>query len=171
MVRLLLYVLPLDAATGQRKGLGRDETCAPFNRAQAIDFIQTGRMQGYLAYSDGKVVGWCNSNKKEAYDNINFNFSKDVPDNGEKIKSVVCFAIAPAYRGKGIATALLKYLCEDARKDGFAYVEAYPFEHNENAAYHGPTTIYEKNGFVPCGQIEGCRVVRKSCNKKHQKQV
>lgn len=118
-------------------------------------------MQGYLAYSDGKVVGWCNSNEKKAYDNVNFNFAEQVPDNGEKIKSVVCFAIAPENRGKGIATALLKYVCENAKNDGFEYVEAYPFEHNENAAYHGPTDLYEKNGFVFCNRIEGCRIVRK----------
>ena len=138
-----------------------DKKCATLNRAKAIDFIQTGRMQGYLAYSDGKVVGWCNSNEKKAYDNVNFNFAEQVPDNGEKIKSVVCFAIAPENRGKGIATALLKYVCENAKNDGFEYVEAYPFEHNENAAYHGPTDLYEKNGFVFCNRIEGCRIVRK----------
>lgn len=32
---------------------------------------------------------------------------------------------------------------------------------NENAAYHGPTDLYEKNGFVFCNRIEGCRIVRK----------
>ena len=106
-----------------------DKKCAPLNRAKAIDFIQTGRMQGYLAYSDGKVVGWCNSNEKKAYDNVNFNFAEEIPDNGEKIKSVVCFAIAPENRGKGIATALLKYVCEDARNDGFEYVEALSLIH------------------------------------------
>lgn len=138
-----------------------NKNCAPLNRAKAIDFIGEGRMQGYLAYRDGIVVGWCNANEKKAFESVNFHFAEEDPDNGEKIKSVVCFAIAPDHRGKGIATALLNYICEDARNEGFEYVEAYPFEHNENAAYHGPTGLYEKNGFAICNRIKGCRVVRK----------
>ena len=60
-----------------------DKDCAEFNRKQAIDFIKSGRMQGYLAYVGGEVAGWCNSNNKEAYDNVNFDFS-EVPDNGKE---------------------------------------------------------------------------------------
>ena len=110
--------------------------------------------------SELRIVGE-SFDSSSIYLNVNFNFAEQVPDNGEKIKSVVCFAIAPENRGKGIATALLKYVCENAKNDGFEYVEAYPFEHNENAAYHGPTDLYEKNGFVFCNRIEGCRIVRK----------
>ena len=33
--------------------------------------------------------------------------------------------------------------------------------HNENHAYHGPVAMYKKNGFKPCGPIEGCLVCRK----------
>ena len=138
-----------------------DEDCAEFNRKQAIDFINSGRLQGYLAYVDGKVVGWCNSNNKKSYDNVNFNFAEEVPDNGEKIKSIVCFSVAPKYRGCGVATALLKYVCEDAKIDGFDLVESYPFKRNENHAFHGPLSIYKNNGFEPYKQIEECTVFRK----------
>lgn len=40
-------------------------------------------------------------------------------------------------------------------------IEAYPFAHNENHSYHGPLSMYKKNGFEVCGQIEGCIVCRK----------
>ena len=136
--------------------------CAEFNRQQAIDFIKKGRMQGYLAYIQGKVVGWCNSDDKRAYNNVNFNISKEVPDNGGRIKSIVCFSVAPDYRGRGVAAALLEYVCKDAKADGFDLVEAYPFAHIENHAYHGPLSIYKKAGFELCGQIEGCIVCRKN---------
>lgn len=138
---------------------GKD--CVGFNREQAIRLIKSGRMQGYLAYAEGKVVGWCNSNHKQAYNNVNFHFAEEVPDNGEKIKSIVCFSVAPAYRGCGAAAALLAYVCEDARADGFDMVEAYPFAHNENHAYHGPVSMYQKHGFTLHSQIEGCLVYRK----------
>ena len=138
-----------------------DRDCAEFNRKQAIHFIKSGRMQGYLAYIDGKVVGWCNSNHKKSYHNVNFDFAEEVPDNGEKIKSIVCFSVSPGYRGYGVAAALLEYVCKDAKAEGFEFIDAYPFEHNENHAYHGPLTMYKKNGFEVCQQIEGCVVCRK----------
>ena len=49
----------------------------------------------------------------------------------------------------------------DAKVDGFDLVEAYPFAHNENHAYHGPLSMYKKNGFEPGSQIEKCMVCRK----------
>ena len=136
--------------------------CAEFNREQAIGFIKSGRMRGYLAYADGKVVGWCNSDDKKSYDNVNFNFAEEVPDNGEKIKSITCFSVSPEYRGRGVATALLEYVCKDAKADGFDLLEAYPFEHNENHSYHGPVSMYKKSGFNACMRIEGCVVYRKN---------
>lgn len=132
-----------------------------FNREKAIHFIQTGRMQGYLAYDQEKVVGWCNADRKQAYRNVNYNFPEEVPDNGEKIKSIACFSVAPEYRGRGVATALLEYVCQDAKEEGFDLVEAYPFANNEYHAYHGPISMYEKVGFEPCSQIEVCVVCRK----------
>ena len=121
-------------ALQKKRAWNCDKDCSEYNREQAIDFIKSGRMQGYLAYVDNEVVGWCNANDKKAYDNVNFNFADEVPDNGEKIKSIVCFSVSPKYRGCGVATALLKYVCEDAKNDGFDFVEAYPFKRNENHA-------------------------------------
>ena len=43
-----------------------------------------------------------------------------------KVKSVLCFAIAPQMRGQGVATQLLKRVCEDAEADAYDFVEAYP---------------------------------------------
>jgi GNAT superfamily N-acetyltransferase len=114
-----------------------------------------------LAYSEGKAVGWCNANDKQAYNNVNFSLPKDKSEKGKKIKSVVCFCIAPEWRGKGIASRLLETVCADAANDGYEYIEAYPFHHNGNKAYHGPTAMYEKNGFTACGDANGCAIFRK----------
>lgn len=150
-----------DSELQKLRGWDCDINSAALNREQAIRLIEGGRMQGYLAYAQGKVVGWCNSNNKQAYKNVNFNFSEEVPDNGEKIKSIVCFSVAPEYRGCGVATALLEYAIKDAKSDGFDLIEAYPFAHNENHAYHGPLSMYEKYGFKHVNQIDGCAVLRK----------
>lgn len=143
---------------------GCDRDSSAFNRKQAIAFIKKGRMQGYLAYAGGKVVGWCNANSKACYDNVNFNFAEEVPDNGRQVKSVVCFTVVPPYRGQGVATALLERVCEDAKAEGFDMVEAYPFAHDENHAYHGPVSLFEKSGFRPGEAIDSCVVYRKELN-------
>ncbi len=150
-----------DSELAKKRSWNCDKDSAEFNREQAVNLIKSGRMQGYLAYIDGKVVGWCNANNKKSYNNVMFNFAQEVPDNGEKIKSIACFSVAPKYRGSGVATALLEYVCMDAKNDGFDFVEAYPFERNENHAYHGPLTMYKTAGFKPCMQIEACIVCRK----------
>jgi GNAT superfamily N-acetyltransferase len=46
-------------------------------------------------------------------------------------KAVVCFEIAPEYRGKGIATALLQRVVDDARAEGYVAVEAFPVMRDE----------------------------------------
>ncbi|HNX15070.1 MAG TPA: GNAT family N-acetyltransferase [Oscillospiraceae bacterium] len=145
----------------KKKNWNCSKTDAPYNRECAIKLIKDGMMQGYLAYCDGSVVGWCNANDKQAFDNVNFALPCEASEKDKKIKSVVCFCIAPAYRGKGVASALLKKVCEDAKDNGYEYIEAYPFNHDENNAYHGPTSMYKTNGFTLHNHVNGCTIYRK----------
>jgi hypothetical protein len=39
-------------------------------RDYAIEFINSGTMQGYMAYLDNNVIGWCNSNNKSSFKNL-----------------------------------------------------------------------------------------------------
>lgn len=75
-------------------------------------------------------------------------------ENEEKIKSIVCFEIAPEYRGKGIATALLNRVCEDAVQEGYDKIEVYPVVRDtyEKLDFTGPIHMYEKAGFVRVSQ-------------------
>ena len=139
-------------------------TC--FKRNLAIKFIQDGILQGYLAYVDGSVAGWCNANDKANYDGLSKEKRPEIWGNvdcAEKAKSIVCFTIAPHMRRKGIATHLLNRVCEDAWAEGYTYVEAYPGkgESNVDRNYHGPYTIYEKCGFSVYKDLEGEAIVRK----------
>ncbi|MBR5743473.1 MAG: GNAT family N-acetyltransferase, partial [Clostridia bacterium] len=47
-------------------------------------------------------------------------------DKESKIKSVFCFVVSPEYRCQGISGALLDRVCEEAEKEGFDFLEAYP---------------------------------------------
>jgi GNAT superfamily N-acetyltransferase len=121
------------------------------NRNLAREFINKGILQGYLAYVDGTVMGWCNANDKSGYETLNNENRPDLWDDGDdKIKSVTCFTIAPEMRRKGLSTELLQKVCNDAREDGYSIVEAYPRKNfpEMNKNYHGPLALYEKFGFI-----------------------
>lgn len=146
---------------------GKDFSTAEKRRAVAAEYVKSGAIQGYLAYSDNKVVGWCNTNTKaDCYDCISWKrfmkeIKKDEPD--VKIKSVFCFAIAPEMRGKGIATMLLARVCNDAQNDGFDFVEAYPNKEFASIEddFMGTVSMYEKVGFESCYETGNKLVMRK----------
>jgi len=121
-------------------------------RAVAAEYIKNHYIQGYLAYYRGTVVGWCNANtKSDCYECISWKmFMKGVKKDNKKVKSVFCFAVAPDFRSKGIASMLLEKVCTDAEKDGFDCVEAYPNTEylDEEQDYMGPIGMYEKLGFT-----------------------
>ena len=147
-------------ALNAKKGWNCSKADAAYNRECAVKFIQDKIMQGYLAYCDGKVVGWCNANDKQVYDSVNIDLTVEDSEKDKKIKSIVCFCISPNLRGKGIASRLLEKVCSDACDDGYEYVEAYPFVKDEYN-YHGSKSMYEKNGFKVSGEGDGVIIVRK----------
>lgn len=146
----------------RKKEWGCSKMDAAYNRSCAVDFIKKGKMQGYLAYHNGKVVGWCNANDKKAYDNVNFTLPSGDSEKTKKVKSIVCFCIAPDFRGQGVASQLLERVCSDAALEGYDYVEAYPYHHDINNAFHGPQAMYEKFSFEKCGSLNDCALFRKS---------
>jgi GNAT superfamily N-acetyltransferase len=128
----------------------KEEDLRCVSREVAEQQIAGGVLWGYLAYVDGKVIGWCNANDRGNYpaDPI-----YDVPfyapaENREK--AVVCFEIAPEYRRKGVATALLNRVIADAKLEGYLAVVSFPIVRNERYEWdcHGPIRLYEKVGFV-----------------------
>lgn len=135
------------------------------NRIMAERLIQLGTLCGYLAYLDGAVVGWCNVNDKDKFARLSRERRPDLWDDQdacEKVKSIVCFTIAPDMRRKGIATAMLAKACEDAAAEGYSYFEAYPTKGELNSlSYHGPLNMYEKLGFTVHKELKDYTVVRK----------
>lgn len=139
-------------------------------RASAERMVARGVLRGYLAYENGLAVGWCNANEKSRYVRVGEFDPADsesgvfLPTYGSpRIKSIVCFEIAPAWRGRGIAAALLEKVCRDAKRDGYAIAEAYPLrrERYEPLDFSGPMHLYEKAGFTPAGQLGRLTVMQK----------
>lgn len=132
-------------------------------RRAAVEMINNGKMQGYIAYHEGIPIGWCNANDRAEYIYVAEMFKKvGYKAQGTKVKSVFCFLIAPEYRGNGVANLLLNQVCADASKDGYTTVEAYPFSDNKyDYQYHGTCGMYERNGFSEIADLNYVKVMRK----------
>lgn len=145
---------------------GKDFSTAQKRRAAAHQYVQQGIIQGYLAYCNGKPIGWCNANTKaDCLKCCSWRmFMKDVPVKVcERIKSVFCFVIAPQYQRQGIASTLLARVIKDAKKDGFDAVEAYPNKSFSSVAsdFMGPSGMYEKLGFSIISELDQKVIMRK----------
>ncbi len=119
--------------------------------------IETGRMKGYLAYENGKAVGWVNTNNK-----INFPRLSDLCVNRENVLSIVCFIVQKEYRRKGIAKKLLNRIIADAEEKEYSVIEAYPKKKSksEYGKWNGPYEMYINCGFTDY-KIGKTNVVRK----------
>jgi len=134
-------------------------------RRYAVKQLTEEKIHGYLAFDADIPVGWCNAGNIDTYMINSFDF---IPDNARqnargKTMSVVCFAIAPGYRGKGIATALLERVVTDARAEGYAAVEGYAEILKEPVYYdfHGPVRLYENAGFRIVARADNRVIFRK----------
>lgn len=140
-------------------------------RGKAARLIEDGVLRGYLAYADGVPIGWCNAHDKAMFKR--FDHGKAATEfirshgGGGRVKSVVCFTIAPGHRGKGIATALLNRVVADARAEGYDAVEAYARRHTarEPFDYYGPYELLEKAGFTAAADESGIVIMRKETEK------
>lgn len=157
------------ASADHNEEIKEDGRTAKGRREIAKRYIKEGCIQGYLAYNNGKIVGWCNANTKaDCLHSFSWeNFMQSV-ETGElnpdiKIKSVFCFVIAPDMQRKGIATKLLLRVCEDAKADGFDAVESYPKKKFVSVAedFMGPVEMYQESGFTVVGEVDEMTVMRK----------
>lgn len=135
-------------------------------RKKAIELIKAGEMQGYLAYLNDEVIGWCNVNDRNNYRYLTEMFREIGYQDNEtadaRVKALFCFLISPQYRGRGVAQRLLEQVCEDAVRDGYAYLEAYPFADEKfEFQYHGTSKMYERSGFAEAADLKYVKVMQK----------
>ena len=112
------------------------------NRDDQLHRIETGQTTGMLAWSDGKVIGWCNATQRAELPGL-------TTGDDEGVASIVCFVIAPPYRGRGVATRLLDGVVSHFNAIGFRRLEAYPVREakDEARAFHGTLDLFSRFGF------------------------
>jgi GNAT superfamily N-acetyltransferase len=64
-------------------------------------------MQGYIACEGMNPIGWCGAAPRPLLHALD---DEPIP-NAESVGTIVCFLVAPEYRGKGVARLLLQAAC------------------------------------------------------------
>jgi GNAT superfamily N-acetyltransferase len=116
-------------------------------RQRACDRVASGAMDGYLAYSDGRVVGWCSAGSSKLY--------PGVPESNEKLAVIVCLNIDPEMRRKGVAGQLMDLVIQDLSDRGFEAVEATPHKNGDASekSFRGTLSMYQARGFEPLSDL------------------
>jgi GNAT superfamily N-acetyltransferase len=132
-------------------------------RATVAERLRRSTTFGYLAYVDGRPVGWVNASWRSDY-----GLYRSVDPGGPEPSSVIgvsCFVIAPPFRRHGIASALLDRVIADAPARGASWIEGYPHnepEENDAGHFRGPRSMYDERGFKVIEVRDGDTVVRRS---------
>ena len=134
------------------------------NRADVCRLIERGEMQGYLAFHEGRAVAWCNAAPRTRMTIL------DEVAEAEQIGSIVCFVVAKAHRGRGVARKLLEAALAGFKEQGLPLAEGYPRRdaHDEASSHFGPLSMFLSAGFAPHTETEGNTVVRKDLTAETQ---
>jgi len=113
------------------------------NRSEQAALIASGETTGVLAYVDGRLAGWCNATARARFPG----FATGHDDEG--VGSIVCFAIAPPYRGHGVAGHLLDGAVSFLRSSGFTRIEGYPVAEPPawERVFRGSLALFLDKGF------------------------
>jgi ribosomal protein S18 acetylase RimI-like enzyme len=138
------------------------------NRAAMGARIGCGEMDGFLAYAGAEVVGWLNAQPRHklphCFDRMRIAPPPlDVPEH--EAAAIVCFVVAPAWRRRGVARALLDGALASLATRGIRVVDAFPFNAGESSAatdhYHGPMPLFSAAGFTVLREDQDLTVMRK----------
>lgn len=131
------------------------------SRSIMVERLSKGKTYGYLAYVDGRPVGWVNASLRSEYKLLQL--ADPIGPESASIIGVSCFVIAPPYRRHGVASALLDRVIADAASRGALWIEGYPRnkpESKDEAHFRGPRSMYTKRGFQPVVVRERDTVMR-----------
>lgn len=124
------------------------------NRRAFFALLRQGRAQGTLAFAEGKPVGWCNFGPREEFPRqqrsrvLGYQAAPGT-------WSINCFFIAPGWRRRGIAGALLEVAVKTAFKRGAKILEAFPTPQKADQSliaaftWTGTRSLFAKAGFKP----------------------
>lgn len=138
------------------------------NRVAMRARIETGEMEGFLAYDGDHPVGWLNAQPRHKLPHCFHRLRvppTPLPCAPYEAAVIVCFIIAPAWRRRGVARALLRAALSSLAARGFSLVDAFPYKRRDSQTaadhYHGALSMFTAAGFAPLDETDTVTVVRK----------
>jgi ribosomal protein S18 acetylase RimI-like enzyme len=137
--------------SGSRGAPPPGATRSQANKARLKALVDAGRTPGLVGYRGKVPVGWVSLGPREDYAKLARSaVMKPVDD--QPVWSVICFVVPSAYRGQGVAKALLAGAVAYARKHGVKLLEAYPVDKprrsDDDFMWFGAKSMYDKAGFL-----------------------
>src|SRR5882672_5775081 len=127
--------------------------------------VKAGRVRGCLAFSGREPVGWVSIGPKLEFPYFERSRSIAASTNASEW-CVSCFYVPAAWRGQGVARALLDAAVKVARKSGARSIEGYPLvprKAGERApaafAWTGVPALYEQCEFARAQNPGGTKVI------------
>ncbi len=117
------------------------------NRARREGLLARGEFDGYLAYADRTVVGWCQVGPRDRLGHLR---RRLMLDEDRAVWAITCFYILPEMRRHGVATLLLEHALKELKAKGVSKVEAYPRRGASltvDDMWNGPEAMLLKAGF------------------------
>ena len=120
--------------------------------------IDAGEMDGFLAYAGGEPVGWLNA---QPYHKLPHACARleivppalDVPPH--EAAAIVCFVVAPDWRRRGVARALLDGALASFAARGIRVVDAFPWKAGDEHRADRP--LPRPAAAVPGGRLRALR--------------
>lgn len=130
-------------------------------RKYAVKMLEENVIKGYLAFDQETSIGWCNAADMELYIGFVPEFARK--NSCGKTVSIVCFEIAPEYRGIGIASLFIERVCQDAKSKGYTAVEGYAriLESRDDFDFRGPVHLFQKSRFEEVARVDGQAIMRR----------
>jgi GNAT superfamily N-acetyltransferase len=131
----------------QEPGDDWSKLSAADNRLRREGLLSRGEYDGYLAYADGKVVGWCQVGPRDRLGHLRRRLKLEADPS---VWAISCFYILPATRRRGVASALLAHAMQGMKAKGVTMVEAYPRRGpalGEDDMWNGPEAMLVRDGF------------------------
>jgi len=140
------------------------------NHEAMCSIVESGKVPGILAYSNGKPVAWCSVAPREDFPVLDRSpILKRVDD--QPVWSIVCFFIAKKYRHQGLSSRMLSAAVEYAAGKGARIIEGYPITPKKDQApdiyiFTGLESTFVKAGFVEVARRSKSRpIMRYSLEK------
>ena len=148
--------------SGAQEPLPAGTSRAKANRADLKALVDAGTSPGLIAYHGKVPVGWMALAPRSEFAKLKRSpVMKPVDD--QAVWSIVCFVVPAAYRGQGVAHALLRGAIAYAREHGATLLEAYPVDKagrsKDDAMWFGAKSMYDRAGFEEVARRKPARPV------------